>query len=172
MSKETTAVKVHKTEHPVGKEQPLARRMISPFTEMQNRMDSFLDNFMTGYDIDFLPAAWQERIPDWSPRFEITETDETYEMAAELPGMDEKDIEVFVEDDVLTVKGEKKQEREEKRRNYHLTERSYGTFQRSFPLPRGLHSDKVKATFKKGVLSLTLPKTEEAKAHRRKIEIK
>lgn len=106
-----------------------------------------------------------------SPNFEVSETDEEFRVKAELPGLDEKDIEVNVERDTVTIRGEKRREQEEKKRNYHLSEVSYGQFSRTFALPDGVDREKAKAQFKKGVLTLTLPKTEQAKTERKRIEI-
>ena len=106
-----------------------------------------------------------------SPSFEVSETDEELRIKAELPGLDEKDIEVHIERDRLTVTGEKRREQEEKKRDYTLSEVSYGQFSRTFPLPEGVNHEKTKAVFKKGVLTLTLPKTEQAKTQRKRIEI-
>jgi len=103
---------------------------------------------------------------------DISETDSKYEISVELPGIDEKDIELGVSDGVLTLKAEKKDEREEQKTNYHLTERSYGSVRRSFRIPEGVDTDKIKAVFSKGVLEVALPKTKEAKARQRKIAVK
>ena len=86
--------------------------------------------------------------------------------------MTEKDIEVAVSGDMVTLKGEKRQEREDKTENYHISERSYGSFQRSFYIPDGVDRDKIAAEFSKGVLTLTLPKTAEAQKASKKIEVK
>lgn len=107
-----------------------------------------------------------------SAKADISESDSKYEISVELPGIDEKDIEVGVSDGVLTLKAEKRDEREEKKTNYHLTERSYGSVRRSFRIPEGVETDKIKAAFSKGVLEVTLPKTKEAKAKQRKIAVK
>lgn len=106
------------------------------------------------------------------PRVDVTEDDTAYEITAEMPGVEEKDIEVTVKDSRLTLRGEKKSEREEKKKDYHMTERSYGSFQRSFVLPQDIDAEKIKAEFDKGVLTLTLPKTAQAKAKERKVAIK
>jgi len=98
-----------------------------------------------------------------SPRVDVTESDRSFEIAAELPGLDEKDIEVVVENDLLTIKGEKTEEKSEKQKNYHLTERRYGAFQRSFQLPGNVDAGRIKAGFDKGVLKVSLPKSEESK---------
>ena len=107
-----------------------------------------------------------------SARADVTETDSEYEISVELPGIDEKDIEVGISDGVLTLKAEKKEEREEKKKDYHLTERSYGSVRRSFRIPEGVATGEIKAAFSKGVLEVTLPKTKEAKAGQRKIAVK
>lgn len=107
-----------------------------------------------------------------APSVDITEDDNAYEITAEMPGVEEKDVDITVKDDRLTLRGEKKSEKEEKKKDYHMTERSYGSFERSFTLPANVDPDKIKADFAKGVLTLTLPKTAEAKAKERKIAIK
>ena len=104
------------------------------------------------------------------PRSDVSETDKHYVIRAELPGLSEDDIEVSVSNDVLTIKGEKQSETEESEADYHLSECSYGLVQRSFPLPKGVDMDKVKAEFKKGVLKITFMKTKEAAP--RKITVK
>ena len=106
------------------------------------------------------------------PSMNFAESDSAYDVTAALPGLDEADIEVLLSDGVLTLKGEKKAEREDKNKDYHLTERRFGTFRRSFALPGDIDERKVSAKFSKGVLSITLPKTADAKQRRRKIEIK
>lgn len=93
-------------------------------------------------------------------------------MTFELPGLEEKDIDVQVTDDALTVKGEKKHEREEKRKDYHLPERSSGSFFRAIRLPAGVDSAKADTMFKNGVLTVTLPKTAEAKSKVKRINVK
>ncbi len=106
------------------------------------------------------------------PAVDVTETDKAYEIAAELPGMDEKNIEVKLADGTLTIKGEKQEEKEEKKKDYYLQERSFGSFQRTFQVPDGVDTDKIEATFKKGVLTVTLPKTAEAQKAEKKIAVK
>jgi HSP20 family protein len=107
-----------------------------------------------------------------SPAVDFTEEAAAYKMTAELPGMTEKDIEVGISGDVLTLKGEKRQEREDKAENYHISERAYGSFQRSFYIPDGADREKIAAVFAKGVLTVTLPKTAEAQSASKKIEVK
>ena len=107
-----------------------------------------------------------------SAKVDISETDSAYEISAELPGIDEKDVELGVSDGMLTLSAEKREEREEEKKNYHLTERSYGSVRRSFRVPDGVDVGKIKADFSKGVLRVRLPKTKEAKSKQRKIPVK
>ena len=102
---------------------------------------------------------------------DVAETDDEVTVTADLPGMTEKDVEVTLDEDLLTIRGTRKEEREDTRKNYHLVERSYGEFHRSIPMPSGIDKDKAKATFKNGVLTLSLPKKPEARTARRRIEI-
>jgi HSP20 family protein len=109
----------------------------------------------------------------WVPAMEISETTDSIVITAELPGMTEKDIQVEFEDDTLTIRGEKSDERKEGDgdKKYHLYERTYGAFRRAFTLPRIVEGDKVSADFKNGVLTITLPKTAQARAKGRVIPI-
>ncbi|UCD87596.1 MAG: Hsp20/alpha crystallin family protein [Desulfobacterales bacterium] len=106
---------------------------------------------------------------DWMPSVDVSETRDNVVVRAELPGLETKDIDVSMSGDVLTIKGEKKEEKK-KDEHYHCCERYSGSFQRSFRLPVGVQGDKVRATFKDGVLTITLPKAEKAK--KKQIEIK
>jgi HSP20 family protein len=100
----------------------------------------------------------------WTPRTDVTETKDSVSITAEIPGLEAKDVEVSVFGDMLTIKGEKKAEKEEKDEYHHVVERTYGAFSRMVRLPTPVAADEIKATFKNGVLTVTLPKTEEAKA--------
>lgn len=106
------------------------------------------------------------------PQADVSETDSEYEITVDLPGMDEKDIDVSLTDDAIVLKGEKKSEKETKEKEFHLTERSFGSFKRSFSLPADVDRKGVKATFSKGVLTVHLPKSQEADAKPQKIEVK
>ena len=106
------------------------------------------------------------------PAIDMSEDEKAYKISAELPGIDAKDIDVSVSGDMLVLKGEKRQEQEEKDKNYHFSERAYGSFQRAFDLPASVDRDKVAADFSKGVLTITLPKTAEARKPQKKIAIK
>lgn len=116
-------------------------------------------------------TPWTEDLSNraWMPAVDIRETEEAYEVAAELPGMSKKDINITLEDNVLTLSGERRFEKEAEKENYHRIERAYGTFSRSFTLGSGVDSENVKAAFKDGVLTITVPKREESKP--RKIAI-
>ena len=99
-----------------------------------------------------------------APVVDVAERENEYEITAELPGMEEKDIELIVSDDVLTIKGERKEEKEEKNKDYHISERRYGSFQRSFRLPDRVDDNRIDARFKNGLLTVLLPKTAEARS--------
>jgi HSP20 family protein len=107
----------------------------------------------------------------WAPPVDIYENENDIVLKAELPGVDPKDVEVRVEDNTLYLKGERKFEKEVKQENYHRVERSYGSFARSFSLPSSINAEKVKAEYKDGLLTLTLPKREEAKPKTIKIDV-
>ena len=107
-----------------------------------------------------------------APATDIVAKDGHYEVAVELPGIDESNVSVNVSDDMLTIKGEKKEEKEEKKKDYFLSERRFGSFERSFRIPQGVDQGKIEATFKKGVLTVTLPKTPEAQKKETKIAVK
>ena len=106
------------------------------------------------------------------PAIDMSEDDKAYKISAELPGLDAKDVDVSVSGGTLVLKGEKRQEKEEKDKNYYFSERAYGSFQRAFELPASVDRDKVSADFSKGVLTITLPKTPEAQKQQKKIEVK
>lgn len=108
----------------------------------------------------------------WSPRLDVSETDTALEVVADLPGMEKKDINVTIEDDLLVIKGERKEEKEEKGKKFHTIERRSGSFYRALRLPVEVESDKIEAAFKEGVLTLKLPKSKKSKKKTAQIEIK
>ncbi len=139
-----------------------------PFREvsrLRNEMDRLWDDY-------FGPGrrALRPLEEAWLPAVDVSETGDKITVKAEIPGMEAKDIEISMVGDTLTLKGEKKAEREEKEENYHMVERSYGSFSRSMKLPATVDADKVEATYKNGVLTIVLPKKEEVKP--KAIEIK
>ena len=103
---------------------------------------------------------------------DIAETEKAYEITAELPGMSESDVEVVASNGGLTIKGEKKEEKEEKKKDYYLSERRYGSFERRMQIPEGVDADKIDATFKKGVLTVTLPKKPEGQKPAKTISVR
>ncbi|NVN88050.1 MAG: Hsp20/alpha crystallin family protein [Rhodopseudomonas sp.] len=107
-----------------------------------------------------------------TPAVDIVENDSAYKVTAELPGMDEKNFEVKLDNGGLTIKGEKQEEKEEKQNGYHLQERRFGSFERYFAIPEGVDADKIEASFKKGILTVTLPKKPDAKKPAKKIDVK
>lgn len=137
-----------------------------PFAALQRRMNSLFDDFF-GYS----SSDWWGTNGSFAPRLEVSETGKEIRISAELPGLDEKDVEVTFNGNMLTIKGEKKEEQEEEKGNYWHSERSYGYFERSVQLPDSVDADKAKAKFKKGVLKVTLPKKPEAQSTPRKIEL-
>jgi HSP20 family protein len=142
-------------------------------------MDHLFDRFAGGFGLPALgetfaiEPAWQGGpfTPN-APPVDITEDEKAYRIAADLPGLNAKDVEVSISGDALVLKGEKTQEHEEKDKNYHLSERSFGEFERSFALPDGIDRDRITAEFSKGVLTLVLPKTPEQQKHCKKIEVR
>lgn len=109
-------------------------------------------------------------VADWAPSVDVSETEGEYQIKAEIPDVKKEDVKVTLEDGVLTIQGERKQEKEEKGKKYHRIERSYGSFVRSFTLPDLVDEEKVKAEFRDGVLNLQLPKSEKVKP--KSIEVK
>ncbi|KXF75960.1 molecular chaperone Hsp20 [Paramesorhizobium deserti] len=145
---------------------------------LRREVDRLFDNFhpfgwrlpSAALDIEvpkFSRSAWQI-----APAMDLVEKDHEYELTAELPGIDEKNIDIKLTNHTLTIKGEKQEEREEKEGDYYLSERRYGSFQRSFRIPEGVDTDKIEASVAKGILTVKLPKTEQAQKADKKIEIK
>ena len=158
------------------KDVPAKTGSVPAVMSLREQFDRLFDNMMTrwpgfgwadGGPGDLLATARQ----DFAVKVDTAETDKSYEVTVELPGVDEKDVAVTVNDDVLTVKGEKRTERDEKEKNFHLTERTYGSFERSFRLPDNVDPAKISAGFEKGVLKVTLPKSPEPPKNQRSIPI-
>ncbi|MCG8693444.1 MAG: Hsp20/alpha crystallin family protein [Minwuiales bacterium] len=139
-----------------------------PFTSLHHEIDKLFADFGRGFR---MPSMMMEAT-GMAPSIDVSETDSAIQVTAELPGVDEKDVEVNLTDGVLTIKGEKKSEKEDKGKDYHLVERAYGAFQRDIPLPYDIDTEKVDAKYAKGVLTVTLPKPPESKAKVKKIEVK
>ena len=133
--------------------------------------DSFFNRSLGKWGMQPGASTWGS-FNSFTPAINVAETDSEYRVTAELPGMDERDIELSLHRDHLTIKGEKKQEHEDSGKGYYRMERSYGTFQRTLPLPAEVDPEKVEAAFNKGVLTITLPKLPEQQSGARKISIK
>jgi HSP20 family protein len=170
------------TNVPVKTEKTAAPKLQAwrPFEGLRREVDRLFDDFDGGFwrspfrrsAVDVEPFWQAETALGSVPAVDVTETDKAYEITAELPGMDEKDMEVKFANGVLTIKGEKQNEKEEKKQDYYLRERSFGSFQRTFQVPDGVDTSKIDASFKKGVLTVTLPKSTEAQKAEKKITVK
>ncbi|MCL5266803.1 MAG: Hsp20/alpha crystallin family protein [Bacteroidetes bacterium] len=138
----------------------------SPFRDlvnMQREIGRVFDNLFSDTEGNLI-------VSDWAPRVDVMEHQDSYTIKAELPGVSKNDVKITLHENVLSIRGEKKQEKEEKDANFHRVERSYGVFERQFALPTGVKSDKIDASYKDGILTITLPKVEEAKP--KEIEVK
>jgi HSP20 family protein len=149
----------------VNKEEEMAIVRWEPFRDLvslQDRMNRLFDESFRGASRGVGEEDWALG-GSWAPAVDIFEHEGNIVLKAELPGVDSKDVDVRVENNVLTLRGERKFDSEVKKESYHRVERSYGAFSRSFTLPTVVDTDKIKAEFKEGVLRLTLPQREEAK---------
>jgi HSP20 family protein len=162
------------------KEPASALQAWRPFETLRREMDRLFDDFEGGFwrfpfgrPMFGAEPFWRREAPVIAaPAVDVAESEKTYEITADFPGLSEKDIEVKLANGVLTIRGEKREEKEEKRKDYHLLERRYGAFERSFRVPESVDSDKIEASFKNGVLTLMLPKTPEAQKAEKKISVK
>jgi HSP20 family protein len=150
-----------------------------PFESLRGEIDRVLTSFDRHWHspfrtsmFDLEPLFRSEISLVAVPAVDISEKDTAYSVTVELPGMDEKNIDVQIVNGNLTIKGEKKEEAEENEKGYHVHERYFGSFERSFRLPETVDSDKIESAFKKGVLTVVLPKKPQAQKAAKKIEIK
>ena len=150
-----------------------------PLEALHRQIDRLFDDFNGGFwgspfRRSALTAPPWRRALSWggAPAVDVVETEKSYEITVELPGLDEKNVEVKVANGGLTINGEKQEEKEEKKKDYYLHERHFGSFERSFQIPEGVDVDKIEASFKKGVLNVTLPKKPAAQKPEKKIEVK
>jgi len=146
----------------------------------REEMDGLFDRFSGNFGLPSLRRLFDAE-PAWTykssftfptPAVDVTEDAGAYKITAELPGLEEKDVNVTVAGGMLTIKGEKSYAKDEKKKDDHMSERAYGSFQRSFTLPDGIDADKIAADLAKGVLTVTLPKTAQAQKQQKKIEVK
>ena len=146
-------------------------RATHPLSLVDRRFQSLFDDFFGGIGSEFSPVT-TEKAQVFNPRIEITEDATGLSVRAELPGLEEKDVEVELTKDHLILKGEKRDESERTEGQTHYTERSFGSFQRAVPLSFEIEEDKVEATFKKGILTVKLPKTSRARSETKKVSVK
>lgn len=157
-----------------------AERYVHPLQQFRNEMDQLFDGFFgrsmspfRGRDLwSWEPFREFRGTSGFAAPIDLKESETGYTVEAELPGMSEKDIELELHDGMLTLKGEKRSERDEKKDDYHVTERSFGSVHRTIRVPDGVEEDKIAADFKNGVLTVTLPKSREARKKARKIAVK
>ena len=163
-----------------AKTAPRASAHWTPVESIRREIDRVFDRFHLGtWDFPFGRQAFELDLP-WpratglaiAPAVDVVEKDKEYEITAELPGLDEKNIEIKLSNGALTIKGEKKEEKEEREKDYYVSERRYGSFLRSFQVPEGVDTGKIEAAFAKGVLNIKLPKTAEAQKSEKMINIK
>ena len=142
-----------------------------PVYALQRRVDRLFEDLTRDFEMTPFGNLLGDTWGGYSPRVDVKETDKDFTITAELPGMDEKDVEVTLTRNVLRLKGEKKHETEERQGNYHRMERSYGAFERTIQLPDEISERKAEASFKKGILTVTVPKSEAAGTKRHRIPI-
>jgi HSP20 family protein len=135
----------------------------SEIFNMQREIDRLFDRFRGG-------VTAESSVSTWAPAVDIVEEKDHFVVRAELPGVEKKDVKITIENNVLALRGEKKFEEEKEGKNFHRVERSYGSFYRSFTLPTSVVSNKIEASYADGVLTITIPKSEEAKP--KEIEVK
>ncbi|AZN71895.1 Hsp20/alpha crystallin family protein [Georhizobium profundi] len=150
-----------------------------PFDSLRREIDRLFEDFRPfGWPLPTRRSSFAMDIPratdGWSmnPAFDFVEKNAVYEITAELPGIDEKNIEIKLSNHLLTIRGEKSESKEEKDKDYFLSERRFGSFQRSFRVPEGVDTDRIDANFSKGLLTLHLPKSAEARNAEKKIEVR
>lgn len=146
----------------------VAKTSENPATTFQRALNNLFDDFFSGFEV----SPFEEKFGSFNPKVDMTEDEKEIKITAELPGLEEKDIEVNLSRDILTIKGEKTQEKEEKGKETYYSERSYGSFTRTLQIPSEVEQDKIDATFKKGVLNITLPKVAKPVEQQKKIQIK
>lgn len=157
-----------------GKGEVAGREPLPPVFGLRRAVDDLFDRFLRGFELEPLwgcEARWLG-LAAFSPKIDIMDDEKELRVTVELPGVADKDLEVSVVDNVLTIKGEKKEGQEEKKEGYYRAERSYGSFQRAIALPDGLDHDKAGAELKNGLLAVRFPKLPEAQKKRKDIEVK
>jgi len=146
-------------------------RALSPFEEMERRFEDLFRRPFSLLEPSWWPRLRMQEMEEVAPKVDIFEEGDNFVVKAEIPGMKKEEIEVNLTDDMVTISGEKKKEEKVEKKDYYRFERSFGSFSRSFRLPKDVQADKAKAIFKDGVLELKVPKTEEAKKKEKKVPI-
>ena len=175
MTEPVTKLPVNKSQVQMGVPSP-----IHPFEQLHQQIDRLFNDFGRGLWSTSPRGATFNIQPTWRsdfswsslPAVDVVENEKAFEISAELPGLEKNDVEVILSENVLTINGEKKEEKEENNQGYYVSERRYGSFTRSFRLPEGANADKIEAHFKNGVLRVTVPKNVEAQTPQKKIAIK
>ena len=147
---------------------PISTSLFEPLMNFDREINTMFDKFVRGGTVDDGSFA----ISHWMPAVDVAEREEEYQVKVELPGVNKDDVKITMQENVLTIRGEKKQENETKNSEYHRVERSYGSFQRSFTLPTSVKHDKIEASYTDGILTVTLPKAEEAKPKQIDVKVK
>lgn len=157
---------------PFSRNMPMSRwgEDTDPFLQMRREMNRLFDDAFGGLGLPSVLGSALRQMPA-VPKIDVSETDNEIQVTAEMPGIDQNDAEVLLEDDRLIIRGEKKEEREDKDRNYHLKERVQGAFSRTLPLPFAPDPNQVKAEFKNGVMTITIPKPQEVKQKQHRIDV-
>jgi HSP20 family protein len=167
-----------KTEDKTGGPKAATPQAWHPFETLHREVNRLFEDFGSDFWRTSFRQPMFEAEPAWrrvlgaAPAVDIVERDAAYEITADLPGMEEKDIEVKAVNGTLTITGERQEQKEEKKNDYYLHERRYGSFERSFRIPDTVNVDRIEAQFKNGVLTVTLPKTAEAQKPVKKIDVK
>lgn len=169
--KNVTPVKEKEQEKNVPKRHEHDSFSSYPFHLLQRDMNHLFDSFARGLDM-WRPRIVEPFLGDFHIKLDLKDNDQDIVLTAEIPGVQQKDIEISLNNETLTIKGEKKEVKEETEKGYYRSERSYGSFQRMIPLPCGIDKDKVQATYDNGVLKVVMPKCKEALEVVKKIEIK
>jgi len=151
---------------------PARRSDYDPFRDFQRDMNRLFDNFFDDYPLATRPDNMETVASGFSPRVDVSETEKEVRISAELPGIDEKDITVEMDDNAVTIRGERREEKEDKGKDWHVREQSFGCFHRMISLPTGVDGAKATAKFKKGILTVTAPKREEEQIKRKAITVK
>jgi len=157
---------------PFSRNMPMSRGSedTDPFLAMRREMNRLFDDAFGGFGLPGFVGPALRQMPA-APKIDVSETDNEIQVTAEMPGIDQNEVEVLLEDDRLIIRGEKKEEREDKDRNYHVRERVQGAFSRTLPLPFAPDANQVKAEFRNGVMTIVIPKPPEVKQKQHRIDV-